>query len=105
MSMEPIGFKLLLSYEVNPESQQDYYQFIMGSYVPAVQAMGLQMSEAWHTAYGEAPNRLIGFVTDNEENIMSLLENETWRQLNEQLEKYVSEFSYKVIPYRGGFQI
>jgi hypothetical protein len=105
MNREPIGLKLLLSYEVNPESQQDYYQFVMSSYVPAVQAMGLQMSEAWHTAYGDAPNRLIGFVTDNEENMMNLLENETWLRLNEQLEEYVSEFSYKVIPYRGGFQI
>ena len=105
MSSEPIGFKLLLSYEVNPDSLQDYYQFVTNSYVPAMQAMGLQMSEAWHTAYGEMPNRLIGFVTDNEENILSLLQNETWLRLNEQLEAYVTEFSYKVIPYRGGFQI
>ena len=105
MSSEPIGFKLLLSYEVNPESLQEYYQFVMNNYVPAVQAMGLQMSEAWHTAYGSAPNRLIGFVTDREENIMNLLENETWLRLNEQLEEFVTEFTYKVIPYRGGFQI
>ena len=105
MNSESIGYKLLLSYEVNPDSLQDYYQFVTNSYVPAMQAMGLQMSEAWHTAYGEMPNRLIGFVTDNEENILSLLKNETWLRLNEQLEAYVTEFSYKVIPYRGGFQI
>lgn len=105
MNSESIGYKLLLSYEVNPDSLQDYYQFVTNSYVPAMQAMGLQMSEAWHTAYGEMPNRLIGFVTDNEENILSLLQNETWLRLNEQLEAYVTEFSYKVIPYRGGFQI
>lgn len=105
MSSEPIGLKLLLSYEVNPESLQEYYQFIMNSYVPTVQAMGLQMSEAWQTAYGDAPNRLIGFVTDSEENMMNLLDNEAWLRLNEQLAEYVSEFSYKVIPYRGGFQI
>lgn len=105
MSSEPIGFKLLLSYEVNPESLQDYYQFVMNSYVPTMQAMGLQMSEAWHTAYGDVPNRLIGFVTDSEESILNVLKNETWLRLNEQLEEYVTEFSYKVIPYRGGFQI
>ena len=75
------------------------------SMLKAVQAMGLQMSEAWHTAYGDAPNRLIGFVTDNEENMLNVLKNDTWLELNEQLEEYVSEFSYKVIPYRGGFQI
>lgn len=105
MSSDPIGFKILLSYEVAPESLQEYYQFVTSSYVPTMQAMGLQMSEAWHTAYGDAPNRLVGFVTDKEENILSLLGNETWLRLNEQLEEYVTEFSYKVIPYRGGFQI
>ena len=102
---EPIGYKLLLSYELNPATQQEYYQFVMNSYVPTMQAMGLQMSEAWHTAYGDAPNRLIGFVTDNEENILNVLKNETWLHLNEQLAEFVTEFSFKVIPYRGGFQI
>ncbi len=105
MNDDVIGMKLLLSYELNPGASQEYYQFVMGSYVPTMQALGLQMSEAWHTAYGDAPNRLLGFVTDNPEDMMSLLDNETWLKLNEQLEKYVSEFSYKVIPYRGGFQI
>ena len=77
----------------------------MSSYIPTMQTLGLQMSEAWHTAYGEAPNRLIGFVMDNQDDMLSLLDNETWLKLNEQLEQYVSEFSYKMIPYRGGFQI
>jgi hypothetical protein len=100
-----VGLKLLLSYEVNPESLQEYYQFVMGRYIPAMQSMGLQMSEAWHTAYGEAPNRLVGFVCNERQTMMALLENETWQSLNQQLEKYVSDFSYKVISYRGGFQI
>lgn len=105
MDEKPVGVKLLLSYEVDSESLQDYYQFVMSNYIPTMQTLGLQMSEAWQTAYGTVPNRLIGFVTDNQENMMAILDNETWLRLNEQLEQYVSDFSYKVIPYRGGFQI
>lgn len=105
MDEQAIGVKLLLSYEVKPESLQDYYQFVMERYIPAMQAMGLQMSEAWHTAYGDAPNRLIGFVCSERQTVTDLLENETWYTLNEQLERFVTDFSYKVIPYRGGFQI
>lgn len=101
----PQGFKLLLSYEIPAQSTQDYYQFIMGQYVPAMQALGFQMSEAWHTAYGDAPNRLIGFVCRNRQTVDELMQNEAWHELNEQLEEFVTEFSYKVIPYRGGFQI
>lgn len=105
MDEPDIGFKLLLSYEVKPETLQEYYQFIMGRYIPLMQAMGLQMREAWHTAYGQAPNRLIGFVCEERQTMNELLDNDTWYALNEQLEQYVTDFSYKVIPYREGFQI
>ncbi len=103
---EPVqGYKLLLSYEIPAESTQEYYQFVMGQYVPAMQAMGFQMSEAWHTAYGKAPNRLIGFVCRNRKTVDDLLASEMWQELNEQLEQFVTDLSYKVIPYRGGFQL
>jgi len=102
---EPIqGYKLLLSYEISTNSMQDYYQFLMGQYVPTMQGMGFQMSEAWHTAYGHIPNRLLGFVCRDRQTVDALLSSETWHDLNEQLEKFVAEFSYKVIPYRSGFQ-
>ena len=105
MDEPAIGLKLLLSYEVRAENLQEYYQFVMGRYIPTMQAMGMQMSEAWHTAYGDAPNRLIGFVCQDELTMATLLENTTWQDLNEQLEKYVIDFSFKVVPYRGAFQI
>lgn len=102
---EPRGLKLLLTYEVEEDSLQEYYQFVMGRYVPGMQALGFQMSEAWHTAYGRAPNRLIGFVCSDEDTVRSLLESDTWQTLNDQLLEYVSDFSYKFVPYRGGFQL
>ena len=99
------GVKLLLTYEVKQEKLQEYYQFVMGSYLPALQSLGFQMSEAWHTAYGEAPSRLIGFVGSDESAMYTLIESEMWESLNDQLEDFVIDFDYKFIPYRGGFQI
>ena len=103
--MDENAVKLLLEYDVNQENLQEYYQFIMGQYVPALQSMGLQMSEAWHTAYGEAPNRLVGFVCDNRQTMDRLLDSDLWNDLNTELEKFVSDLHYKVVPFRGGFQI
>lgn len=104
--MEQIqGVKLLLSYEVNENKLQDYYQFVMGRYVPTMQSYGLQMSEAWHTAYGQEPNRLIGFVCQDEAIMQTVISSDDWAELNGQLQNFVSEFSFKIIPYRGGFQI
>jgi hypothetical protein len=104
MTEQILGYKLLLTYEIKDEQLQEYYQFIMGQYVPTLQSMGLQMSEAWQTAYGDAPNRLIGFVCADRDTMTALLASENWATLNEQLDNFVLDFSYKVIPYRGGFQ-
>ena len=105
MNEPAVGFKVLLSYELKPETQQDYYQFVMSRYVPAMQSLGFQMSEAWHTAYGNAPNRLLGFVCSDRQTVDDMLTSDVWEEINEKLESFVAEFSYKVIPYRGGFQI
>ncbi len=99
------GYKLLLKYDVGRDQLQEYYSFVLGRYVPVMQAMGLEMSDAWHTAYGDFPNRLIGFVARDKETLQSLLKNESWLSLNDELQQYVTDFSYKVIAYREGFQI
>ena len=99
------GYKLLLTYEVGSEQLQEYYRFVLGRYVPIMQAMGLEMSDAWHTAYGDFPNRLIGFVARDRETLEGILHNESWFALNEELQQFVTDFNYKVIPYREGFQI
>lgn len=98
------GYKLLLTYDVGAEHMQEYYRFVLGRYVPVMQAMGLEMSDAWHTAYGEFPNRLIGFVARDMETLERILHNDSWFALNEELQQFVSRFQYKVVPYHEGFQ-
>ena len=105
MNQSTDGLKLLLSYNIGHTDTRAYYEFVLGRYIPVLQALGLEMSEAWHTAYGEYPNRLVGFVTRDKNTMTELLENDTWFELNDQLQEHVSDFSYKIIPYGIGFQI
>lgn len=99
------GLKLLLSYDVRGELIQEYRQFVLQRYIPEMQGMGFQVSEAWHTAYGDVPNRLLGFVCRDRATLDDMLESETWLTLNDQLAEYVTDFSYKAVPYRGIFQL
>lgn len=98
------GLKLLLSYNVRPEGAQEYYEFVLGQYIPVMQSMGLEVTEAWHTAYGDYPNRLVAFVSRDRDTVRRLMNDETWEELNERLLQYVTDFDYKVIAYRMGFQ-
>lgn len=97
--------KLLLSYNMRPETGQEYYQFVLGRYIPIMQTLGLNMSEAWGMQYGEGPDRMVAFVCRDEQTMQQLINSDTWEALNDKLLDYVTDFSYKVIPYREGFQI
>ena len=76
----------------------------IGEFVPGVQRLGLQPIEAWATIYGEYPQIQVGLLADDATRANSVLDSPEWTDLQEQLFGYVNNFSYKVIPARGGFQ-
>jgi hypothetical protein len=96
--------KMLISYDVVPELQQAYYEFVLGEMVPSAQAMGLVLSEAWHTAYGDYPVRLNGFVAKDRAALDRILASPEWKQLEDKLKRFVTGYKRKLIPYREGFQ-
>lgn len=93
-------FKLLLTYDIDPEGQETYFQFMLGELVPAVQTLGLQMSGAWHTAYGRYPARLVEFVGDNHEAVEAVLGTLQWADLEQRLRGYVTNYRKRVVPVR-----
>jgi hypothetical protein len=105
MNDNPIGYKLLVSYDVRPELINEYRQFVLGQYIPFLGSMGMQISQAWHTAYGVAPNRLLEFVCRERDTVTSLFQDDNWESFNEQLESFVEGLTFKVVPYKDRFQI
>jgi hypothetical protein len=105
MSEEMNGYaKVLLTYDIIPETQETYYQFMLGELVPTVQGMGLGMAEAWHTAVGDYPIRLVTFVGESRESVDKVMESEQWEELESRLLKYVTNYSRRVVPFRNRFQ-
>ena len=96
--------KMLMSYDVVPELQQAYYEFVLGEMVPTAQSMGLVLSEAWHTAYGDYPIRLNGFVARSRQDLDRILASTEWQQLEEKLKRFVNGYHRKIVPYRERFQ-
>jgi hypothetical protein len=93
-------FKLILTYDIDPEGQETYFQFMLGELVPAVQAQGLQMSGAWHTAYGRYPMRLVEFIAEDYDSAASLLETSLWADLERRLHGYVTNYHKKIVRVR-----
>jgi len=101
MRDEDQRFKLILTYDVQPELQDTYLQFMLGELVPAVQSLGLQMSGAWHTAYGQYPVRLIEFLGEDQAAITAVLETPTWNTMENRLKSYVLNYKKKIVRVRN----
>jgi hypothetical protein len=97
-------FKMIVSYDLIPSTQDSYYQFVLGEMVPAMQEMGVYMTEAWHTAYGEYPVRMVSFVAEEFDTINEMLESQRWHDLETRLQNYIRNYTRKVVEYRQGFQ-
>jgi len=97
--------KLVLSFNIKPGTQQVYYQFMISQFVPAVQKLGLQLADAWHTVYGDYPGRINGFVGLNLEEMRQLLRGPEWQEIEERLQEYVTDYSWRIIPLKEGFQL
>jgi hypothetical protein len=100
-----MAVKLLMTWDIVPGREQEYFEFVVRDFVPGMQRLGIQPTEAWYTTYGDRPQILTGGVADDLETMRSALEDKEWKELREQLMEYVSDFSAKVVHAKGGFQL
>jgi hypothetical protein len=61
-------------------------------------------TDAWHTAYGNYPSRLIAFVADDLPALQAAREKSEWHSMMNKLGSYTTNLSQRVVRFRGGFQ-
>ncbi len=96
--------KLLMTWDIAPEHEQEYFEFVIGEFVPGVQRLGMEPTEAWATIYGEYPQIMVAMLAPDLPNAQRILSSVEWTRLRDQLFNFVKNYSYKVVPAKGGFQ-
>lgn len=94
-----------MTWDILPGKEQDYFEFVVREFVPGMQRIGIQPTEAWFTQYGDQPQILTGGIAENFSDMQSALESEDWQELRDQLSAFVTNFSMKVVKASGGFQM
>ncbi len=97
--------KLLMSWDIKPGSESDYFEFVVREFAPGMMKMGIQPTEAWYTVFGDGPQILTGAVAEDLSTMQSILDSKEWRQLQNKLFDYVTNFDYKIVPATGRFQL
>ena len=98
------AYKLLLSFDIVPERTNYYYEFMLNEMIPRMQAHGLHTIEAWHTAYGDRPLRLIVMAARDLETIERALDTGDWHELEDRLLDLVIGYERRIVTARSQFQ-
>lgn len=93
-----------MSWDIIPGREQEYFEFVVRRFMPGVQKLGMALSDAWVTIYGDHPQILVGAVVPDMKKAERIISSEAWQNLNNRLLDYVQNYELKVAPLVGGFQ-
>jgi len=97
--------KLLMTWDIRPGKESEYFEFVVQEFAPKLVRLGIQPTEAWYTVYGNAPQILTGAVTEDRKTMDAILNGEEWHTLRDKLLTFVNNFTYKIVPAVGNFQL
>ena len=100
-----MAVKILMTWDILPGKEQEYFEFVVRDFIPGLQRLGLEASDAWFTMYGDQPQILAAVQSPNLNTLQKVLESNEWDELTHQLLDYVEEFNYKIVNARTGFQL
>jgi hypothetical protein len=99
-----LAVKLIMTWDITPEREQEYFEFVVREFIPGVQRLGFELSDAWATVYGNHPQILVGAVMPTVNEAQELLDSDDWKSLYNQLQDFVRNYSQKIVGATGGFQ-
>lgn len=99
-----MAVKVVMTWDLKRGNEQEYFEFVVSEYLPKVNQLGLVLTDAWLTAYGERPAMLVGGVLPTVTKARHLLRSTGWLDLENELLDFVEDYDVKVFDLKGGFQ-
>lgn len=100
-----MAVKILMTWDILPGREQEYFEFIVRDWIPGLQRIGMEPSDAWFTMFGNQPQIMTAAQMSNLNALQRVIKSNDWVDLTQRLLDYVENFSFKVVPARSGFQI
>ncbi|MBC8507432.1 MAG: hypothetical protein ISR58_13550 [Anaerolineales bacterium] len=97
--------KLLMSWNILPGREQEYFEFVVREFIPDIQQLGLETTEAWVTVYGDHPQILAAARTNNPDDLRQIILSQEWDALTTRLLDFVKDLEFRTVRDRPGFQM
>lgn len=99
-----MSVKLIMTWDIIPEREQEYFEFVVREFIPGVQRLGFMVEDAWATVFGDQPQIQVGAVYDSYSEAKTLIQSADWISLQNRLLDYVKNYQHKLVPIHPGFQ-
>ena len=104
MAEQPQSVKLIMTWDITPEHEQEYFEFVIREFIPGIQRLGWKLTDAWATVYGNQPQILVGATLPSLNRARQSLASQEWDALHSKLMDFVQNYAHKVVPARTAFQ-
>jgi len=94
-----------MTWDILPGREQEYFEFVVRDFIPGMQRMGMEPSDAWFTMYGEQPQIMAALQIASINALQRILDSSDWQEMVQRLLDYVENFNFKVVQARAGFQM
>lgn len=97
--------KLLMSWDIKPDKEAEYFEFVVREFVPGITKLGLQPTDAWLTLYGDCSQVHTSGIAENLPAMRRILASPEWTALHDRLTEYVQDYHQKIIRADSGLQL
>ena len=96
--------KLILSWDILPGREQEYFEFVVREFIPGVQRLGFNLTDAWATVFGGQPQIMVGAISESREQMNEILDTPEWLDLQLKLAALIENYQQKIVTAKDGFQ-
>ncbi len=89
--------RLVFSWNIKTDEETAYFEFIVQEFAPKIMKMGIRLTEAWYTTYGEGPQIIMPGVVADGESLQQALDSEEWLELVEKLNDFVTDYRCRML--------
>ncbi len=102
-----MSVKLLMRWDIKPEQDQEYFEFILREWIPQLEKLDVEPIAAWYTLYSRNQTQQImtEVIADNLQTMNQVIHGMEWQTLHEKLLKYIENYEQKIVRVTGGFQL
>jgi hypothetical protein len=97
--------KVLISYDMIEGKEEECQRYVTQTLAPGLAKLGLRLTDAWYTLWGQAPQILGGGALESSEDAHRIIRSQEWQELIEGLMPYVENFDVRVVKANGRIQL